>query len=260
MVKPMHSDKQIATNTGALYASIWDQFDRSQWEQFSDDHFRKWSPLPVDNDFFQGKQVLDAGCGSGRAVRSMLLSGAAKVCAIDVGEGCIRNTTERNADFADRLDARVATVLDIPFPDATFDVVHCDGVLMITTDPQKGFSELVRVLKPGGTLIIAVYGKGGLMNFAIYSARFFRHIIPQRFTFWACKRLSKNPVIWYAIMDCMYVPIRKNYYASEIHGWLTAAGLTDIVRLDSSWGPYGMGTWMKGEGYIKFIAKNPIKG
>ncbi|HEY3418636.1 MAG TPA: class I SAM-dependent methyltransferase, partial [Armatimonadota bacterium] len=178
----MRTDRQIAIDTGALYASIWDQFDRSQWELFSDDHFQKWSPLPVDDDFFQNKRVLDAGCGSGRATRSILLGGAAQVCAIDMGEGCIRNTSERNADFADRLEARLASVLEIPYPDNSFDVVHCDGVLHHTTDPHKGFTELVRVLKPGGTLIMAVYGKGGLMNFAIYAARLFRHLIPQRFT------------------------------------------------------------------------------
>jgi len=108
-------------------------------EKFSDDHFKSWSPLPVEDGFFRGKVCLDAGCGSGRAVRSLLLQGAAKVCAIDMGEGCIRNTRERNRDFADRLDARLASVLEIPFPDATFDVVHCDGVLHHTTGRSAAF-------------------------------------------------------------------------------------------------------------------------
>jgi len=80
--------------------------------------------LPTDAGFFRGKVVLDAGCGSGRAVRSLLLAGGEKVCAIDVGKGCIRNTLERNKDFGDRLGASVGTVLEMPYPDNTFDVVH----------------------------------------------------------------------------------------------------------------------------------------
>lgn len=248
---------EIAVRTGALYAFIWDKFDTAEWKQFSENHFKTWSPLPLPEDFFQGKVCLDAGCGSGRAVHSLLEAGAAHVHAIDMGEGCVRNTRERNAAFADRLTVQQASVLAIPYPDATFDVVHCDGVLHHTTDPEGGFRELVRVLRPGGTLITAVYGRGGLMNFAIYTARLFRKVVPQSWTFALCKVLSKDPVFWYAIMDCMYVPIRENYYASEISTWHDQAGLVEYQRLDSSWGPYGMGRWMAGDGYIKFLAKKP---
>lgn len=249
-------DRQIAIETGKLYASIWDQFDEQQWKQFSDDHFFKWSPLPFeDKDFFKNKSCLDAGCGSGRAIRSMLLAGAKSVSGIDMGEGCVRNSISRNAEFKDRLDVQQASVLEIPFPDNTFDFVHCDGVLHHTTDPYRGFCELTRVLKPGGTLVIAVYGRGGLMNFAIYSARLFRHIIPQSLTLKTMRLLSSDPVAWYAVMDCMYVPIRENYYESDILTWLKNAKMESIKRLDSCWGAYGYGRWMRGEGYIKFIAR-----
>ncbi|MBF0436139.1 MAG: class I SAM-dependent methyltransferase [Magnetococcales bacterium] len=251
----MNTDQEIATTTGSLYASIWDQFNQSQWEKFSDDHFFNWSKLPVDNTFFADKVCLDAGSGSGRAVRSMLIHGAAKVCAIDMGSGCVRNTKERNSSFSDRLEVQLASVLDIPYPDNTFDIVHCDGVLHHTTDPKRGFRELVRVLKPGGSIILGLYGRGGLMNFAIYAARLFRHIIPQALTLALVKRVSSDPVFWYAVMDCMYVPIRENYYEADILQWLREASLVNIQRLDSNWGAYGMGRWMKGEGYIKFLAE-----
>ncbi|MBF0192608.1 MAG: methyltransferase domain-containing protein [Magnetococcales bacterium] len=257
MPQPDDDRHQIATITGKLYASIWDRFSKEEWERFSNDHFYRWSPLPVPAGFFRNKICLDAGCGSGRAVRTLLLEGAGKVCAIDAGSGCIRNTRERNADHSDRLEVQLASVLDIPYPDHTFDFVHCDGVLHHTTDPHQGFRELHRVLKPGGTMVIAVYGKGGLMNLAIYSARLFRHVIPESWTWAICKRLSRNPVTWYAIMDCMYVPIRENYRDSDIRAWFAAFGYPDVQRLDSTWGPYGMSRWMKGEGYLKFLARKP---
>ncbi len=253
MGNPAENEKEIAVKTGALYAYIWDQFNRIQWTQFSDDHFMKWSPLP-DSNIFKEKIVLDAGCGSGRACRSMLFQGAKKVVGIDMGKGCISNTNERNKDFSGRLEVKLASVLDVPYPDNTFDIVHCDEVLHHTTNPKKGFSELVRVLKPGGKIIIAVYGRGGFMNFAIYSARLFRRLIPLKWTFYLCKLISKNPVVWYSILDCMYVPIRENYYEHEIRRWFEDYNFDNIIRMDSAWGPYAYGRWMKGDGYIKFIA------
>ncbi|MBI4665140.1 MAG: methyltransferase domain-containing protein [Nitrospinae bacterium] len=232
----------------------------AQWKEFSDNHFKKWSPLPLsDDNFFKDKVCLDAGCGSGRAVRSLLLAGAKKVCGVDMGVGCVRNTTGRNKDFADRIEIKHASVLEIPYPDATFDFVHCDGVLHHTTNPEQGFKELVRVLKPGGDIVMAVYGRGGLMNFAIYASRIFKDIIPMGLTFKILKALSDNPVTWYAVLDCMYVPIRENYYAWEIKKWFEQAGLSDITRMDSTWGPYAYGPWMKGEGYVKFLAKKPLE-
>lgn len=256
----MRHPKKIEVETGALYTLLWDEFDRIQWERFSDDHFYKWSPLPLEDGFFKGKVCLDAGCGSGRAAHSMLLLGAKDVSAIDVGEGCIRNTVERNKDFSDRLGVQVASVLDIPYSNETFDFVYCDGVLHHTTEPEKGFAELVRVLKPGGKIVVAVYGRGGLMNIAIYMARLLAKIVSKRVTLLLCKLLVSNPVIWYAIMDCMYVPIRKTYHEKEIRGWLEVASLEKIKRLDSNWGPYSYGRWMKGEGFIKFIADKPKNG
>lgn len=58
--------------------------------------------------------------------------------------------------------------------------------------------------------------------------------------------------------NCAYVPIRETYGEPETCKWFESAGMTEIARLESTWGPYGGGKWTKGEGYLKFAAKKAL--
>ncbi len=54
----------------------------------------------------------------------------------------------------------LGNVLSLPFPDNSFDAIFCIGVLHhATPNPRGGFCELFRVLKPGGTMNLMLYGK-----------------------------------------------------------------------------------------------------
>src|SRR6266508_3094173 len=48
------------------------------------------------------------------------------------------------------LDARIADIIGLPFPDGEFDVVMCNHVLYHLPDRDRVIAELARVLKPGG--------------------------------------------------------------------------------------------------------------
>jgi SAM-dependent methyltransferase len=56
-----------------------------------------------------------------------------------------------------RISWRQADALDLPFEDATFDVVVCQFGVMFYPDRLAGYCEAHRVLKPGGTLIFNVW-------------------------------------------------------------------------------------------------------
>lgn len=62
-------------------------------------------------------------------------------------------------DLQKKVSLKHGTVLDLPFEDNTYDAAYCIGVLHATPDPMHGFKELIRVLKPGGTLNLMLYGK-----------------------------------------------------------------------------------------------------
>ncbi len=106
-----------------------------------------------------GRRVLDAACGEGYG--AALLAGTAReVVGLDLSEAAIahaRDKYARAAGLADRLGFVAGSIADLPFPDASFDVVvsfetieHVDAALQ-----QRFVAEIARVLKPDGLLVMS---------------------------------------------------------------------------------------------------------
>lgn len=105
---------------------------------------------------------LDAGCGLG--VCTVALSDMSKrVVGLDVSPGSLTSARELAKRLGKKnIEFREASLMEIPYPDETFDLVLCWGVLMYVPSTEKVFSELVRTLKKGGSLIVAVHRKSAL--------------------------------------------------------------------------------------------------
>ena len=105
-----------------------------------------------------GMRVLDAGCGSGRNLIYLLREGY-DIFAVDQNPAAVAQTRALAAALAPALPAknfRVEPLEDLSFPDAFFDLVHCNGVLHFSrSDVQFDaiLQNLWRVVKPGGILI-----------------------------------------------------------------------------------------------------------
>jgi 2-polyprenyl-3-methyl-5-hydroxy-6-metoxy-1,4-benzoquinol methylase len=102
-----------------------------------------------------GKSVLDAGCGGG--FYSLLLGEkGAKVLGIDGSEEMIKIAKKKASRRM--LDARfeIGEITDLRIKDAIFDLVLSTLVLMEVKDLDKAVSELVRVTRSGGDIIISL--------------------------------------------------------------------------------------------------------
>jgi SAM-dependent methyltransferase len=102
-----------------------------------------------------GMRILDAGCGTGRNLVYLLKSGF-QVFGVDESSSALAHTRQLAANLAPHLpqdNFRVEPVERMSFADASFDVVLSSAVLHFARDEeqwQRIFSEMWRVLKPGG--------------------------------------------------------------------------------------------------------------
>lgn len=104
-----------------------------------------------------GESVLDAGCGEGKTALRIAENTGAKVTGIDLVPRSIEIAKASARKSSAKTDYLIADYNDIPFKDETFDVVYTLETFTHTSDPEKTIKELLRVLRPGGRLVIFDY-------------------------------------------------------------------------------------------------------
>jgi SAM-dependent methyltransferase len=106
----------------------------------------------------KGSRVLDIGSGSGTdiLIASLLVGPSGRVFGLDMTPAMLNkartNATKMGASHVELLKGNAE---EIPLPDASVDVVTSNGVLNLVPDKPRCFSEIFRVLRPGGWIQIS---------------------------------------------------------------------------------------------------------
>jgi len=98
---------------------------------------------------FQGKSLLDLGCGAGENSVYFAQRGARCVAA-DYSPGMVEIALKLARQNGVRVEGCVANAMDLDFPDRSFDIVYAANLLHHIPDPKVALREMHRVLKPGG--------------------------------------------------------------------------------------------------------------
>jgi ubiquinone/menaquinone biosynthesis C-methylase UbiE len=119
--------------------------------------FGRWAPRVADAaKIASGDRVLDVGCGTGVLARAAAARVAAdsQVTGLDLNEGMLAVARRLRPE----IEWRQGDATNLPFADESFDVVMSQFALMYFPDRTAALREMARVLRPGGRLVIAVWG------------------------------------------------------------------------------------------------------
>ena len=149
-----------------------------------------------------GQTILDLASGTGSSTIAFAKPGV-KVIATDFSEGMLAEGRKRHPE----LDFRFADATNLPFDDKSVDAVTISFGLRNVVDVPQALSEMFRVLKPGGRVVICEFSKVTLPIFKQFYNFYLTKVLPK-----VSGLASKTPEAY-------------NYLADSIVAWPDQAGL-----------------------------------
>jgi SAM-dependent methyltransferase len=240
-----------------------------QWTHFDDivpefeAHFQRLI-RPLTPAAFEGKRVLDAGCGYGRYALCAAKYGA-RVVGMDFSEAIV--AAGRITRQADICLVR-GDILNPPFQ-PFFDMVMSIGVLHHLPDPLRGCERLAALLKPGGMMLLWLYSaqrrvSNGILELLRQAARplpnralhglswmlavpdfllakslkllpadRFERLVPTHFQLYADLPFRTSWADWF---DRLGAPVRHYYTRQELEGWIARIGAKGEVQATEDFG------------------------
>jgi ubiquinone/menaquinone biosynthesis C-methylase UbiE len=109
-------------------------------------------------DSFRDRQVLEIGVGQG-ADHFMFAKSGAKLAGVDLTEKHCRMTRQFLNCYGLSSNIQNADACELPFLDSSFDHVYSCGVLLLIKNIEGAITEILRVLRPKGTVTVMLYNK-----------------------------------------------------------------------------------------------------
>lgn len=104
----------------------------------------------------EGHRILDVGCGTGDDARvlAQMVGAMGRVVGIDNSEAMLAEARRRAAGLRLPLDHLFGEAHRLDFADDTFDGCRSERTLMHLDDPRRAIAEMVRVARPGGSIVV----------------------------------------------------------------------------------------------------------
>jgi len=216
-----------------------------------EEQFRRWT-VPLTPADWRSKQFLDVGCGMGRNSYWPLKYGAAGGVAIEIDERSLESARRNLSPFPTMQVMRMSAY-DLPF-EGRFDLAFSIGVIHHLEHPQLALEKMARAVRPGGRVLIWVYGAENnrwLVSVLDPLRRMVFSRLPVGLThhfslypavlLWALLRLGVRPIEYFRLMarfdfahlraivfDQMLPRIAHYWWRGEVARMMEDAGLEDV--------------------------------
>ncbi|WGW10936.1 demethylmenaquinone methyltransferase [Saxibacter everestensis] len=177
-----HLDKQphevalMFDDVAARYDLTNDVLSLGQARRWRNDVVRAVAPQ-------RGEKILDLAAGTGTSSEPFADLGA-DVVAGDISQGMLAQGRRRRPD----IDFRYADATDLPFDDDTFDAVTISFGLRNIADTKKALTEMLRVTKPCGRLVICEFSTPTFAPFRVVYLEYLMRALPA-----VARTVSSNP-------------------------------------------------------------------
>lgn len=113
----------------------------------------------LDGLRFEPDRVLELGCATGRQCRALHQRfGRAHVIGLDHSSAMLARARRRRGWWRPRFDLLRGDLEALPLADASMDLVYANLSLNWSHDPQQALAGMRRILRPGGLLLVALFG------------------------------------------------------------------------------------------------------
>jgi demethylmenaquinone methyltransferase/2-methoxy-6-polyprenyl-1,4-benzoquinol methylase len=184
---------------------------------------RRWRRIVVDAvDAKPGQRVLDVAAGTGTSSEPYADRGI-DVVACDFSVGMLKVGKRRRPD----IDFIAGDATNLPFADNSFDATTISFGLRNVGDPHKALSEMLRVTKPGGRLVIAEFSHPTVPLWRTMYTEYLMRALPSIAT-----KVSSNPDAYVYLAES----IRAWPDQDHLSAWLSEAGWQDVAYRNLSGG------------------------
>lgn len=178
-----HESPEKPQRVQAMFAAIAQRYDlnnrvHSLWRD------QAWRRFAVRFSELQiGETVLDVACGTGDLSEAFARAGAGAVTGLDFTQEML-DIAIHKAEHQSRRDGTVTPTyvqgdaMELPFEDASFDVVSIAFGIRNVEDPHKALAEMARVLKPNGRLVILEFSEPRNPLIRLFNKIYCQRIMP----------------------------------------------------------------------------------
>jgi len=150
----------VRASTPEHWQKFWEEADHLQLDDVYGTDGRLVREITALYDLeamgdLSGIRILEVGAGTGRDAVTLARTGA-EVLTLDYVAGSLDLTAQAAAEAGVNVATVCGDALDSPFPDNSFDVVFHQGLLEHFRDPMPLLRDNIRILKPGGFLVVDV--------------------------------------------------------------------------------------------------------